>query len=122
MVSSANGDPDIAKVIKIQRGVAMMSKSRTGNLLSRREALLLSATAGMGILAEPARASDSIKTAAHQEPGTARRRAPQSPTPSTAKSEALWMEACTPSKAFLTARTRVVKTAGYPRSLRNLEG
>jgi para-nitrobenzyl esterase len=47
----------------------MKDKSRNGNLLNRREALLLSATAGMGILAEPGRASDSIKTAAHQEPG-----------------------------------------------------
>jgi para-nitrobenzyl esterase len=47
----------------------MKDKFRNGNLLNRREALLLSATAGIGILAEPARASDSIKTAAHQEPG-----------------------------------------------------
>src|ERR1700735_1910057 len=38
--------------------------------LTRREALLLSATAGIGMVArEPARASDSVKTAAHQEPG-----------------------------------------------------
>jgi para-nitrobenzyl esterase len=43
------------------------SSNRT---LTRREALLLSATAGFGLVAgEPARASDSIKTAAHQEPG-----------------------------------------------------
>ncbi len=47
----------------------MKDKFRNDNLLSRREALLLSASAGIGILAEPARASDSIKTAAHQEPG-----------------------------------------------------
>ncbi len=39
-------------------------------MLTRREALLLSATAGMGVVAgQPALASDSIKTAAHQEPG-----------------------------------------------------
>jgi len=39
-------------------------------ILTRREALLLSATAGIGMVAgEPALASDSIKTAAHQEPG-----------------------------------------------------
>jgi len=39
-------------------------------MLTRREALLLSATAGIGMVAgEPALASDSIKTAAHQEPG-----------------------------------------------------
>jgi para-nitrobenzyl esterase len=38
--------------------------------LTRREALLLSASAGIGMVAgEPALASDSIKTAAHQEPG-----------------------------------------------------
>jgi para-nitrobenzyl esterase len=43
------------------------SSNRT---LTRREALLLSATAGIGMVAgEPALASDSIKTAAHQEPG-----------------------------------------------------
>ena len=39
-------------------------------LLSRREAMLLSATAGMGFaLGKPARAMDNTKTAAHQEPG-----------------------------------------------------
>ncbi|MGA8728964.1 MAG: carboxylesterase family protein [Terracidiphilus sp.] len=39
-------------------------------VLTRREALLLSATAGVGMAAgQPALASDSIKTAAHQEPG-----------------------------------------------------
>ena len=39
--------------------------------LSRRDALLLSATAGLGAaLTGTARGSDSIKTAAHQEPGT----------------------------------------------------
>jgi integrase len=39
-------------------------------IFTRREALLLSATAGIGVVAgEPALASDSIKTAAHQEPG-----------------------------------------------------
>ena len=48
----------------------MKPKSGNGLLLNRREALLLAATAGMGIaLTEPGRASDSIKTAAHQEPG-----------------------------------------------------
>ena len=39
-------------------------------ILTRREALLLSATAGIGVVArESALASDSVKTAAHQEPG-----------------------------------------------------
>ncbi len=38
--------------------------------MNRREALLMSATAGMGLaLGQPAHASDSTKTAAHQEPG-----------------------------------------------------
>jgi len=49
-----------------------MSKasSKDGIILNRREALLMSATAGLGIaLRRPARASDSIKTAAHQQPG-----------------------------------------------------
>lgn len=48
-----------------------MTKGKSGNglLLNRREALLLSA-AGIGAaLARPALASDSTKTAAHQEPG-----------------------------------------------------
>ena len=44
------------------------SSNRTG--FTRREALILSATAGVGIAAGTrASASDSIKTAAHQEPG-----------------------------------------------------
>jgi para-nitrobenzyl esterase len=39
--------------------------------LTRREALLLSATAGLSLAtSRAAHASDSIKTAAHQEPGT----------------------------------------------------
>ncbi|HWF90995.1 MAG TPA: carboxylesterase family protein [Terriglobales bacterium] len=49
-----------------------MSTANSGNkaLLNRREALLLSATAGMGMIAgKSALASDSIKTAAHQGPG-----------------------------------------------------
>src|ERR1022692_4242382 len=49
-----------------------MSKSNSENTttLNRRQALLLPATAGMGIaLARPARALDSTKIAAHQEPG-----------------------------------------------------
>jgi len=47
-----------------------MAESSNGKILTRREALLLSATAGVGIAAgKSAFASDSIKTAAHQEPG-----------------------------------------------------
>ncbi len=46
------------------------AKSQSRNLLSRREALLLSSTLGIGmVMGEPARAMDSTKTAAHQEPG-----------------------------------------------------
>jgi len=48
----------------------MKSDSESVTLLNRREALLLSATAGMGVaLAKDVHASDSTKTAAHQEPG-----------------------------------------------------
>ena len=48
----------------------MNPNSKDATLLSRREALLLSATAGVGVaLGQPARAMDSTKTAAHQEPG-----------------------------------------------------
>ena len=47
-----------------------MSNSENLILLSRREAMILSATVGMGMaLGSPARAMDSTKTAAHQEPG-----------------------------------------------------
>jgi len=47
-----------------------MSESSNRILLTRREALLLSASAGVGVAAgKPVFASDSIKTAAHQEPG-----------------------------------------------------
>ena len=48
----------------------MKIRSRKGALLNRREALLLSATAGMGVaLTRKGYALDSTKTAAHQEPG-----------------------------------------------------
>ena len=47
-----------------------MSESTKRYVLTRREALLLSATAGISIVGgNSALASDSIKTAAHQEPG-----------------------------------------------------
>src|ERR1700761_5934504 len=48
----------------------MKSDNRSGKLLNRREALFLSATAGVGLAAgHSALASDSIKTGVHQEPG-----------------------------------------------------
>ncbi|MGD0154998.1 MAG: carboxylesterase family protein [Terracidiphilus sp.] len=48
----------------------MSSDSENGIRISRREALLFSAAAGMGIaLAKDAHASDSTKTGTHQEPG-----------------------------------------------------
>jgi para-nitrobenzyl esterase len=47
-----------------------MSESSNRIVLTRRQALLLSASAGVGIAAsKSAFASDSVKTAAHQEPG-----------------------------------------------------
>ena len=47
-----------------------MSESSNRTVLTRREALFLSATAGVSLAAgKTAFASDSIKTAAHQEPG-----------------------------------------------------
>jgi para-nitrobenzyl esterase len=47
-----------------------MPESTSRTLLTRREALFLSATAGINIAASnTALASDSVKTAAHQEPG-----------------------------------------------------
>ena len=45
-----------------------MSKSKDSVVLTRREALLLSTTAGLGAaLSKPAFGSDSVKTGAHQE-------------------------------------------------------
>ena len=47
-----------------------MAKSEESVVLTRREALLLSTTAGLGAaLSKPAFGSDSVKTGAHQEPG-----------------------------------------------------
>ncbi len=47
-----------------------MSKAKDSIVLTRREALLLSATVGLGAtLSKPAFGSDSVKTGAHQEPG-----------------------------------------------------
>lgn len=48
-----------------------MSNAENRILLSRREALLLSATAGMGVaLAQPAQAMDSTGTGANLKPGS----------------------------------------------------
>src|SRR5579871_3471223 len=53
-----------------RKGKLFMSKPTSRTLLTRREALFLSATAGINIAASnTALASDSVKTAAHQEPG-----------------------------------------------------
>ncbi len=47
-----------------------MAKSKQSIIFTRREALLLSTTAGLGAaLGKPAFGSDSVKTGAHQEPG-----------------------------------------------------
>ena len=47
-----------------------MKPSENGSLLNRREAMFLSAGAGLGLaLSNEAHASDSIKTGVHQEPG-----------------------------------------------------
>jgi para-nitrobenzyl esterase len=47
-----------------------MSESRKNILINRREALLGSAAAGLGLaLGQPARAMDNTKTSAHQQPG-----------------------------------------------------
>jgi para-nitrobenzyl esterase len=56
--------------ITSSKGELGMSGSSNRVLISRRDALLFSAAAGAGAaLALPAQASDSTKTAAHQEPG-----------------------------------------------------
>ena len=47
-----------------------MSESEDRVVMNRREALLLSATAGLSLaMGRPAQAMDNTKTAAHQEPG-----------------------------------------------------
>src|SRR5512135_3491160 len=63
----------ITTVVPIKQGEEMSkTSSQDGIILNRREALLLSATTGLGIaLGRRALASDSIKTGAHQqEPAT----------------------------------------------------
>jgi para-nitrobenzyl esterase len=59
------------QLLEGKKGEAMpKSSSGNGKHLNRRDVLFLSATAAVGAaLAEPARALDSTKTAAHQEPG-----------------------------------------------------
>ena len=48
-----------------------MKPSKNGFLLNRREAMFLSASAGLGLaLSNEAHGSDSIKTGVHQEPGS----------------------------------------------------
>jgi para-nitrobenzyl esterase len=52
-----------------RKGKSFMSESMRRSLLTRREALFLSATAGISVAAgNPVLASDSVKTSAHQEP------------------------------------------------------
>jgi para-nitrobenzyl esterase len=46
-----------------------MAKPKESVVLTRREALLLSTTAGLGAVSKAAFGSDSVKTGAHQEPG-----------------------------------------------------
>ena len=47
-----------------------MKPSKNGLLLNRREAMFLSASAGLGLaLSNEAHGSDSVKTGAHQAPG-----------------------------------------------------
>jgi para-nitrobenzyl esterase len=64
------GASEIIKGIEGFREKVMKKSSRNQVILSRREALFLSATASVGLaMGKEARASDSIKTAAHREPG-----------------------------------------------------
>ena len=72
-----------------------MAKSKESVVLTRREALLLSTTAGLGVaLSKPAFGSDSVKTGAHQEPGNV-----STPRTAVAKTQygkvrGFWMAAC----------------------------
>ncbi len=91
-----------------------MSESSSRTIFTRREALLLSAGAGVGFTtAGSAWASDSIKTAAHQEPGNV-----STPPSAVAKTQygkvrGFLVAGSSPSKACLTAQT----TAGENRWL-----
>ena len=86
-----------------------MSKSSTPNsvVLSRRDALKLSAGAGIAAaIPTSAHASDSIKTGVHQqEPGFCSTPPSAVAQPNTAKSAATSMAMSSPSKASPTART-----------------
>ena len=85
----------------------LMADDANRVVLTRREALFLSATAGLGLAAgQTALASDSTKTASTRSRATAPRRVPPSPRPSTARCAASWMAASSPSRAFPTARPR----------------
>ena len=99
------------------KGEGFMSESSTRIVLTRREALLLSASAGVGIAAaKSAFASDSVKTAAHQEPGNL-----STPLSAVAKRDTeryagLLMAASSPSRECLMVSLRPEATVGFRRS------
>ena len=94
------------------------SNSEKHTTLNRRQALLLSATAGMGaVLARPAKASDSTKTAAHQEPGIAAPLARRRRTPSMARCAAFSMAAFLPSRECRMAKIPAAKIGGFQPNL-----
>jgi len=66
--SSAIPKPLIAS--QTREEILFMSKLNDSNVLTRREALILSTTIGLGAaLCKPVLGSDNVKTGAHQEPG-----------------------------------------------------
>jgi para-nitrobenzyl esterase len=72
MIQQLEGSATASSTIRATtKGDAVLkAKSEKGHLFTRREALKLSAAAGVGVaLAKDSRASDSTKTGAHQEPG-----------------------------------------------------
>jgi para-nitrobenzyl esterase len=84
MIQQLEGSATASSTIRTTtKGDAVLkAKSEKGLLFTRREALKLSAAAGVGVaLAKDSRASDSTKTGAHQEPGNCS--TPRSATTST---------------------------------------
>ena len=100
------------------------SDSRKSASLNRRDLLRISAAAGIGLaVSKPDAAMDSTKTAAHQEPGNCSYSAERHRQHAIRQSARLsWMAAFSPSKAFLTARTRRRKPLAAGQAAQAVEG
>ena len=109
--------PDSAVVSAFTQDQNFVPRSLDQTILSRRHALLLATTAGLGAAGEPlALASDSIKTGVHQEAGNCS--TPRSAVAKTqyGKVRGFVVDQVLLSKACRTDRQRPEKTAGFLRN------